>query len=59
MNVHYLNELVRVEEDAGELVGGEEAGDQHRTVELLQDDAEVPAVLDLRLEDLADDVSAF
>ena len=26
-------------------------------MELLEDDAEVPAVLDLRLEDLADDVA--
>ena len=42
-----LYELVRVEEDAGELVGGEEAGHEHRAVELLQDDAQVPAVLDL------------
>ena len=42
-----LNELVRVEEDAGELIGGEEAGDEHGAVELLHDDAEVPPVLDL------------
>ena len=55
--IYYLNELVGVEEDPGELVRGEESGDEHGAVELLEDDAEVPAVLDLRLEDLADDVA--
>ena len=52
----HLYELIRVEEDACELVGGEESCDEHRAVELLEDDAEVPSVLDLRLEDLTDDV---
>ena len=52
-----LNKLVGVEEDPCELVRGEESGDEHGAVELLEDDAEVPAVLDFRLEDLADDVA--
>ena len=55
--ISHLNKLVGVEEDPCELVRGEESGDEHGAVELLEDDAEVPAVLDLRLEDLADDVA--
>jgi hypothetical protein len=38
------------------LIRGQETGDQHRAVELLHDDLEVPPVLALSLKDLSDDL---
>ena len=54
-----LDELLHIEKDVGELLGGEEAGHQHGPVELLLDDPQVPPVLDLRLDDLCDDLLAL
>jgi hypothetical protein len=54
-----LYELLHVEKDVGELLGGEQTGHHHRPVELLVYDPQVPPVLDLRLDDLCDDLFAL
>jgi hypothetical protein len=54
-----LDELLHVEKDVGELLGGEQAGHHHRPVKLLVYDPQVPPVLDLRLDDLCDDLFAL
>ncbi len=54
-----LYELLHVEKNVGELLGGEEAGHHHRPVELLVDDPQISPVLDLCLDDLCDDLFAL
>jgi hypothetical protein len=54
-----LYELLHVEKDVGELLSCEQTGHHHRPVELLVYDPQIPPVLDLRLDDLCDDLFAL
>ncbi len=54
-----LYELLHVEEDVGELFSCKEAGHHHRPIELLVYDPQISPVLDLRLDDLCDDLFAL
>ena len=51
-----LYKFIDVEKDGSQLLRRQKSGDEHRPVELLDDDPEVPSVLDLGLHDLGDDL---
>ncbi len=54
-----LDELLHVEKNIGELLCGEQTGHHHGPVELLVYDPQISPVLDLRLDDLCDDLFAL
>ena len=55
----YLDEFIYVEEYSCQLLRRKEACHQHWTVELFDDDPQIPTVLDFRLHDLHDDLLAL
>ena len=54
-----VRQLLDVEKDGGEEIGGEESGHLHGTVKLFLDDAQVATVFDLSLDDLGNDLLAL
>ncbi len=54
-----MDELLHVEKHVGELLRRKEGGNKHGPVELLVDDPQVPAVLNLGVDDLCDDLFAL